>query len=208
MADEKQLLWNHYQQLSEEIKAADTLNYQVIGVVVAAAVALLNAAFSKSSFEDRCWILLSIYAVTMPGRFLLEVARTRIWRVASYLEIFIEPELQYVKWQERLNRRGMGRHLPTNIIRTEFWLISGLDLVASALVIATTLGVNDGRRFYFLAGAIVLLLYSLFRASVAHRRFARGGKVHRENRDSWQRLKEAETADSTGMEAMNIHWPT
>lgn len=138
MVDEKQLLWNQYQQLSDEIKAADALNYQIVGVVVAACVALLNAAFSSNkSSEDRCWIMLTVYAVTIPRRFLLEVARTRIWRVASYLEVFVEPDLQPNKWQTRLNRRPGMQHLRTDIIRTEFWLISGLDIVAGALVVAT-----------------------------------------------------------------------
>lgn len=190
--DEKQLLWDHYVQLSQEITAADTLNYQIIGVVVAAVVALFGAAFGKSSIEDRCWILMTVYAVTVPGRFLLEVARRRIWRVASYLEVFIEPELQPVKWQQRLNAKPTSRRLRTNVIQTEFWLISGLDLVAGSVVIATVSDLHDGRGIAFFSGAVTLMVHALFRAIFATRRFGREGIVHQKNRDDWQALKEQE----------------
>ena len=188
MADEKQLLWNHYQQLSDEIKSADTLNYQIIGVVVAASVALLNAAFGRSSLEDRCWILFSVYAVTIPGRFLLQVARTRIWRVASYLEIFVEPRLNVVRWQQRLNRRTKLTPLRTNIIRTEFSLLSGLDIVAGALVIASASGIAEPTREYFTGGAIVFMAHAVFRACTAQARFDRLGQIHRENREIWAKM--------------------
>jgi hypothetical protein len=193
MVDERQqLLCSHYQQLSEEIAAADTRNYQLIGVVIAAVVALLAAAFGKPP-EDQCWILMSVYAVTIPGRFLFEAGRARIWRVASYLEIFVEPELQLVKWQERLNKRSNFQNLRTNVIRTEGWLISGLDVVAGLLVIATALGIKNQRTsIAFVAGAIVFMLHSLIQGSLTHGRFDRKGTVHRANQESWRALKKLE----------------
>jgi hypothetical protein len=192
--DKQQVLWGHYQQLSEQIAAADTFNYQLIGVVIAAVVALFAAAFGKS-FEDRCWILMSVYAVTIPGRFLFEAGRTRVWRVPTYLEVFVEPELQIVKWQERLNKRGNFQRLRTNVIRTEGSLISGLDIVAGLLVIATAIGIQNREiSISFVAGAIVCMLHSLIRGALTHRRFERGGTVHRANRESWRALKELESS--------------
>jgi hypothetical protein len=192
MADEKQLLWNHYQQLSEEIKAADILNYQIIGVVVAAVVALLNAAFSKASSEDRCWILMSVFAVTIPGRFLLELARRRIWRIASYLEVYIEPVLQVVKWQHRLNDKVVERGLRTNSLGIEFWLIFGLDLLAGALVIATVVGLDVKDGGLFMAFALIFVLHSLIRAIFAQRQLDRGGTVHRQCHENWEALQRKE----------------
>lgn len=194
--DREQLLWNHYQQLSDEIRSADSLNYQVIGFVVAAVVALINAAFGKQSYEDRCWILLTVYAVTVPGRFLLRVARTRIWRIASYLELFVEPHLGGggVKWQERLNTRGPRTH----IIRTEFGLICGLDLVTGALVLATTSYMIDPTRIRFATGAILLMVSSAVLTVIACRQFDRGGIEHKRSRAGWSDLlKQEQLAAST-----------
>jgi hypothetical protein len=175
-----------------KIKDTDTLNYQIMGVMIAAIVALVNAAFGKISSDDRCWILLSVYAVTVPGRFLIEVARARIWRIASYLEIFLEPEMPLVKWQQRLNKHDPASHRRTNIVRTEFWLMWGLDMVAGGLVMATVWSMNDIMRFSFLAAAIGFMLHSTLRAGFAKGLFDRGGKIHGENREAWRVVKDKE----------------
>jgi hypothetical protein len=84
--------------------------------------------------------------VTIPGRFLLEITRNRVWRIATYLEIFVEPKLGDIKRQRRLNERlnacGTVAGSGTNIITIGFFLILGLDLLAGALVIATIFGVQ------------------------------------------------------------------
>ena len=114
----EQLLWNQYQQLTDEIKSADTLNYQALGIVIAASVAIVNAAFTRSSPEERFILLLTVFAVTIPGGFLLQVARRRIWRITTYLEIFIEPSLRPIKWQTRLTSILAAKPTATNVIKT------------------------------------------------------------------------------------------
>jgi hypothetical protein len=189
----EQLLWNQYQQLTDEIKSADTLNYQALGIVIAASVAIVNAAFTRSSPEERCILLLTVFAVTIPGGFLLQVARRRIWRITTYLEIFIEPALRPIKWQTRLTSSLAAKPTATNVIKTEFWLVTGLDLIASGLNIATVPFLTDvWRQSSDLCIVIVLLGHSVHRAMRSRPRFERGGKVQCEYRDCWNAIKASE----------------
>jgi hypothetical protein len=47
-------LWNQYQNLREEIRGADSLNYQIMGIVVGAAAALLTTAIREGDLPRKC----------------------------------------------------------------------------------------------------------------------------------------------------------
>jgi hypothetical protein len=47
MIDGKEWHWREYQSLREEIRDADRANYQVLGILIAAAVAVVTAGFGQ-----------------------------------------------------------------------------------------------------------------------------------------------------------------
>lgn len=113
---------------------------------------------------------------------------------------FIERELEVVQWQGLLNNlrfltQAEGDrpvHVPTNIISTEFWLVSRLDLLASVLIVGTNAGTKDAKSFWFISAAFILSLNSLYRATTAKKKFDRCGTVHTAYLNSWRGLRAAE----------------
>lgn len=95
--DKQTQIWNEHQHLQDEIRAADSLNYQILGIVVGAVAAILTAGFSKVDSGLRFFIFLCVYVVTIPGYRLLQGNRRRIWRINTYIRTFIEPEFEYIK---------------------------------------------------------------------------------------------------------------
>lgn len=69
--DKETLLWNQYNVLRDEIRGADSLNYQIMEVVVGACAAILVAGFNQANPLLRCFISLCIFVVTYPGYQLL-----------------------------------------------------------------------------------------------------------------------------------------
>ena len=47
MMESQAQLWNQYQNLREEIRGADSLNYQIMGIIVGAVAALLTTAIKE-----------------------------------------------------------------------------------------------------------------------------------------------------------------
>lgn len=92
--DETTQLWNAYSDLRSEIKAADSLNYQILGIMVAAVTALLAAGFKDIHHLNGLLIITCVYAITSPAYALLRGNRRRIWRISTYLRIFVEPKIQ------------------------------------------------------------------------------------------------------------------
>jgi len=191
MLDDNEILWNHYHQLTEEIRSLDTLNYQIIGVVVVGAASLVAAAFNRNSLEDRSWILLSIFALIIPGIRFLGSTRGRMWNLATYLEIFIEPELEIVKWQERLNKRAPVKR-NFQMLDVDFHLMSLLAIAAGFLIVTTCFWMPSNEAWSFGVGAVALTSLSLILAFRAITKFARCGKAHRDNQEGWQALKKVE----------------
>lgn len=95
-------LQSEYERLREEIMQADSRNYQVLGIIVAGSAALLVAAF-KQGTEGPSLVALLGYAVTIPGYGMLCANRKRIWRVSTYMRVFLETELVFTQWETRLD---------------------------------------------------------------------------------------------------------
>jgi hypothetical protein len=119
--DKEQQLWNEYAVLRDEIKSADTIKYQIMGFVVAAAAAILVKGFDQANLFARSFIVMCVYIVTFPGYRLLLANQRRTWRNSTYMCVFIEPKLDYINWESRLSkiRSGKMMYLPEQFHR---WL--------------------------------------------------------------------------------------
>ena len=83
--DKDTQLWNEYESLRDEIRSADSLNYQITGIVVAAVATLLTTGFTQADATIRLFVFLCAYIVTIPGYRLLQGNRRRTWRISTYL---------------------------------------------------------------------------------------------------------------------------
>lgn len=98
-------LWNQFVLLEDEIRKAGESNLQILGIVTAAATAILAAGVSQSDPNTQFFTFLCVYIVTWSGYRLIEVGRRRTWRISTYIQVFIESELEYVKWETRLDQQ-------------------------------------------------------------------------------------------------------
>lgn len=137
-------LWNEYLILREEIKTADTLNYQILGIVVGAVAVILVAGFGQANLLIRSLVFLCTYVVTVPGYRLLRGNRSRIWRISTYIRVFLEPEpeLQHINWESRLDdqrsRAGSetdGLSFSSLVGRNEWFIITLMNTVAALAAI-------------------------------------------------------------------------
>ena len=67
MQNKEDQLWKEYAMLREEIKSADTLKYQIMGIAVGAVGAILVASFNQSNFLVRSLVALCAYIITIPA---------------------------------------------------------------------------------------------------------------------------------------------
>jgi hypothetical protein len=105
MMDREDYLWNQFVLLEDEIRKAGESNLQILGIVAAAATAILAAGVSQADPNAQFFTFLCVYIVTWSGYRLIEVGRRRTWRISTYIQVFIESELEYVKWETRLGQQ-------------------------------------------------------------------------------------------------------
>lgn len=131
--DDKTELWNLYKQLKEEIIQSDTRNNLLLTIIISATGAILSLGFSQKGIE-RPWIILCGYVFLIPIYGILYGNRRNIWRISTYLRVFIEPKLKEIKWELRLDKLGKiekmeCKQLTSGIITNEFKLVTALSLI-------------------------------------------------------------------------------
>ncbi len=100
--DKKTQLWNLYKQLKDEITLSDSRNSQIKGLLITASGLILSLGFNQEN-PERPWIILGIFVVIVPLYGMLFGNRKNIWRISTYLRTFVEPELEEIKWESRLD---------------------------------------------------------------------------------------------------------
>src|SRR6478736_3333078 len=90
-----------YNSLRAEIQAADSLNYQIKFITIGAVGAILSTA-STQPIVTALFMCVLAYVVIFLSYGLLCGNRRRIWRMATYLEVFLEPELGGDGWEIRV----------------------------------------------------------------------------------------------------------
>jgi hypothetical protein len=138
---EKQYL-AEYGYLRQEILDADRAIYQVLGFVLAASGLLFARAFDLENPAQGALILAIIQVFALPCHLLLRANRKRIWRIATYLRIFVEPNLPGVQWETdlaALRAKGAPKTMArfsTRVIGTESLV---MVMISVAAVLAETL---------------------------------------------------------------------
>ena len=91
---EEQIL-KQYEGLRAEIRQTNSLNYQILGIVVAATAVLLTADVAQADALTKTGIFLTVYVVTIPSYRMLQGNRKHIWRISTYIRAFLEPHTVY-----------------------------------------------------------------------------------------------------------------
>jgi hypothetical protein len=139
--DRDEQLLGLYLNLRGEIQHADAQNYQVLAFTVAATAALITAGVGQDRPVQQAVVFGLVYLVTWPCQRILQGNRRRIWRIATYLRVVIEPQLDGVRWESHLARvnarltRRQRNATSTKIVRSEWLVVVILNLTAGLCIV-------------------------------------------------------------------------
>jgi hypothetical protein len=198
--DEHTQLWNEYESLRNEIKDADSLNYQVLGIMVAAVAVLITTGIKTNG----CWlesllIILCVYVVTIPAYAIMKGNRRRIWRISTYLRVFIEPNL-FAKWETRLdiqrdkekNDKKKQTALSSLVSFNEYRIVILMNWSAALFaIIETMIRESMNHQVYYGIPILVILFNLIFTiwAYIEEKKLKRLGKVEKNFIKSWESVK-------------------
>lgn len=204
--DEETQLWNQYQNLRDEIKSADAVIYQIMGLVVGASAAILVAGFNQSDLLLRCFIFLCVFVVTYPGYQLLYSSRRRIWRISTYLRVFVEPELEHIKWETRLHLQREHALDKTEdgvvssaMLRHEWFIMTAMNSIALvAVIVGLALYYRASPRtqtqiavaICLITAALIVYLCIYISTSRQENDLRRSGKIEKNFYNSWEKVKQ------------------
>ncbi len=200
--DKDTQLWQEYEFLHNEVLGADSLNFQVMGIIVGAVAALLTAGFKETDPTSRLFVFLCVYVVTIPGYRLLQGNRRRIWRISTYIRVFLEPQLEFIKWRTRLDRQrrqakgenakqGLSSLVGTN----EWFIISMMNILAAIAAVfggLLQIGISDLIR---VGGAVIITafnLWLLYSTSHQEKDLRRMGRIESDYYKSWTDIRDEE----------------
>jgi hypothetical protein len=204
--DKETQLWNEYQNLRCEILQANNLNYQILAGVIAVTGAILVAGFNNYNSPQQFFIFLCIYAVTFPVYRLLCGNHRRIWRISTYICVFLEPEFDFINWETRLDKARQLANLnpntlSSNLLRNEFLVIFLLNSVAGISAIIALLS-SQADQLVQLVSVLFIIVLNVFLTSymfleekklrrVGDEKQQSGnlGKVRRDFMKSWEKVK-------------------
>lgn len=196
-------IWDEYHSLREEIRVADSLNCQIMGIIIGAVALILTTGVAQAKPSARVIAFLCTYVVTYPGYRLLQGNRRRVWRISTYMRTFLEPNLGFVKWETRLNKQREISTQPrrehdfsTLISQNEWFIITLLNIVAGAAAIIYIPKLEYGLMEKILPSlAIVgLNLYLWIETSRQEKKLRRLGDIEKEFIKSWEFIKSRELA--------------
>ncbi|HQU85521.1 MAG TPA: hypothetical protein PKY59_20470 [Pyrinomonadaceae bacterium] len=218
MQNREDQLLKEYLMLRDEIKSADTLRYQILGIMVTAVSAILVASFNQSDFIARSLIALCAYIITIPSFSLLVGNMRRTWRITTYMRVFLESKdaIEFIRWETRLSKQRANTinkkslaNFSSHIMNYEWLLVTLLNLLAAVVSIGSIvnffiinsqlLDVIDYRfpiKVYFLIALIlatvILNLFLLFYNSARHKSAVRDGQAEKDFYKSWAEIKASE----------------
>jgi hypothetical protein len=186
-----------YQDLRDDIKQTNIINNQTIGIVMTAGITQDNSVIRLSIF-------FIVYAITIPGYRFLRGNRRHIWRVSTYIRVFLEPKLEEMQWETRLDlQRKLSlenknhRFTGSSFVNTNEWFIIFLlntiaALAAIFLGIATMPILLEGK----IMGIIIIILGNILLfilTNFQEKNLRRGGKIEENYYLSWLKVKEAQS---------------
>ena len=202
-------IWNEYHSLREEIRVADSLNCQIMGIIIGAVALILTTGVGQTKPSARVMAFLCSYVVTYPGYRLLQGNRRRIWRISTYIRTFLEPNLGFVKWETRLSKQReisteprRAQEFSTLISQSEWFIITLLNIVAGTAAIIYIWKLEYGLKAKIVSGLAIVGLnwYLWIKTSRQEKALRRLGDIEKEFIKSWELILKDEHIDS-GLDA-------
>jgi hypothetical protein len=191
-----------YELLTQEIQSAEAQTYQIVSIGGGAIAAILAAAFNQRDPYLRLFMSLTAYLVILPMLYLLAGNRSRIWRIASYMRTFLEPELSAIKWQTHLShpaaegKSSFIRESQMLVILIATSVVGLVSFVNFCLVIGwTPASFEPGSPFSWraIAVAVIALILNiafLWSEILLKRNLRRGGDNENDWLKSWKALQD------------------
>jgi hypothetical protein len=104
-----------YEELRKEILSNFTLGVQILGGTVTFVAVIMTLGFSEAikSYLAKAALFFVAEAIAFIGLNQIMNLAHGTYQIASYLRVFTESQLRYVKWETRLNRfRGSLKQIP------------------------------------------------------------------------------------------------
>lgn len=104
-----------YEELRKEILSNFTLGIQILGGTVTFVAVIMTLGFSEAikSYLAKAALFFVAEAIAFIGLNQIMSLAHSTYQIASYLRVFTEAQLRYVKWETRLNKfRGSLKHIP------------------------------------------------------------------------------------------------
>jgi hypothetical protein len=209
--DKNTQLWNEYQSLRNESSQADSLNYQTISIIVGASGVVLTAAINQSDLFLRALIFMSVHIFTIPGYRLLRGNRIRIWRISTYMRVFLEPHLDFIKWETRLDvsrkyrlsnqsqSSNQRRSSLSSLVGNNEWFIvtlinttAGIAAISSLIILSKNNASNYWSSFFFVLFYLVVYLIHTCNTVREWKELERLGKVEKTFLSNWEQVRDEE----------------
>lgn len=192
-------VWNIYQSLRGEVTYANAFNYKIISILVPAVTIILSLGYKLNNINSQIPIFLSAFFIAYSCSRLMQANRRRIWRITTYMVVFLEPHLTHVNWESDLQkqRRKAEKKGVTNAISS---LVGSNEVIIVQLIyvlIAFTVFIQillnfNGHTVYKVIALIVTVVGTFIVSSItyaAQRPLGRDGKVERSYLEEWIELK-------------------
>lgn len=125
-----------YDQLRKEILHNDILSLQLLGGIILFTGSIAGISFAGSkTMEVRGILFFIAQSVSIIGLFLSIDREYSTFSIASYLRIFIEENIDYIKWETRLSK--FREKLPDQGYKR----FSNLQLIYILIIMANLMGV-------------------------------------------------------------------
>jgi hypothetical protein len=191
MADSQGLI-AEYQSLRDEILRAETLAARVPPFLLGASAATLSAVPNIES--SGWWVSLSAVAffIAWFANRLIQAQRKRVWRISTYIRVFIEPRLDLIGWETRLSKtKGdmTSKSVTNELIFCA--LIAGVALSLGIAGIVQTKQSADVKGIA-IAGAIAITSILFGNLIFQSRKLTRTGSIEADFLEKWQEIAREE----------------
>jgi hypothetical protein len=198
-----------YELLTQEIQTAEAQTYQLVSIGAGAVAAILAAGFNQQDDVLRLFMFLTPYLIIFPVIRLLSGNRSRIWRIATYMQVYLESELPSVKWQTHLAALAMKRRPSTFIIPSQMLVLRFATLAVALAIFGNLCKIEHWNPASFIphsgsfkwtalavAVAVVLINIQIVRYQTkVERDLRRDGAKHREWLRGWEELRALKTSE-------------
>lgn len=193
-----------YKELKTEISDFSKINVQLVIATITATGVILSVGFNSNVPVD-LYIFFFTFLFIIPISNMVIGNRKNIWRISTYMRVFIEPNLHQIRWETRLHeqkrlikKKDKWDVLLSKFVSSEILVFSLLSIVSCLSIVAMCYNhYSDGTIEDHLALGVtivscVILLIILVMNYRGNKSIARGGKIEAMYFESWEAVRDAE----------------